>query len=731
STCTDPGQVSSVSLKKSVDSLEVTWKTPEGKVDHYTVILTGAVNNMTQTNTTQVTFTRLLPGREYNVTVQTVSGNCSQTSDPVTEATYPAPPTELTFSTIGTNNMMISWLEPVEMSGLKKSYHISYRNSSGMWTVTSNTTNVILQDQRSGTNYSITVVTDGVSGYQSSPASASGYTKPFAVKSLQFSHVTSYSASLTWSQPDEYQTSYSYRVQTNVTSSSIVKSNTIVTSESATIMDLTPGETYTYLVYTRAADNLTESDPVLVTNCTVPEAARGFICTCITNSSSLQITWDCPGGMFTGFSFSATNKTSVHSDANTNMCDAVQQSHVMQGLNFSTIYTVSMTTRSSCGKSSAVVQKQCSTCIGSPPTSVVEITNIKTHTHYSFEFTFEEFDTSNGPIKAYAIIVSRVKGNKLSESDLLKTYNDFKSRSTDAYVAMIKYLDKTSQRSSPAVAHTVTIGDNSEDSSYYKNGPLEPASSYWVGIAGFTSLELDQAGRILPSRSLYSLAYYYGPMKTAQNVGMIAGAAIGSILGLLVIALTGVFIWRKRRKGEKKADVSLPTIKISQAMSTNIFSSHFEKLKADSNLGFSEEYEKLAPVGTEQSKSAAELPENRSKNRYTNVLPYDVSRVVLSSSGNYTEDYINANYIPGYNSSKEFIAAQGPLPKTVNDFWRMIWEKDVQVLIMLTKCAELGKVKCEEYWPQRGTKTYGNLSISMTDEEILSDWTIRDFTLVH
>ncbi|XP_066439538.1 receptor-type tyrosine-protein phosphatase beta-like isoform X2 [Eleutherodactylus coqui] len=687
-TCTAPEKAVSIVVTNNnkTDTLVVTWAKPVGKVDHYTVILTGAVSNMAQTNTTKVTFTGLLPGREYNVTVHTVSGNCSQTSDPVTEATYPAPPTELTFSTIGTNNMMISWLEPVEMSGLKKSYHISYRNSSGMWTVTSNTTNVILQDLRSGTNYSITVVTVGVSGYQSSPASASAYTKPFSVKSLQFSHVTSYSASLTWSQPDEYQPSYSYRVQTNVTSSSIVKSNTIVTSESATIMDLTPGETYTYLVYTRAADNLTESDPVLVTNCTVPEAARGFICTCITNSSSLQFTWDCPEGIFTGFSFSATNKTSVHSDANSNICDAVQQSHIMQGLNFSTIYTVNMTTRSSCGKSSAVVQKQCSTCIGC---------------------------------------------NKLSESDLLKTYNDFRSRSADEYVAMIKYLDKTSQRSSPAVAHTVTIGDNSEDSSYYKNGPLEPASSYWVGIAGFTSLELDQAGRILPSRSLYSLAYYYGPMKTAQNVGMIAGAAIGSILGLLVIALTGVFIWRKRRKGEKKADVSLPTIKISQAMSTNIFSSHFEKLKADSNLGFSEEYEKLAPVGTEQSKSAAELPENRSKNRYTNVLPYDVSRVVLSSSGNYTEDYINANYIPGYNSSKEFIAAQGPLPKTVNDFWRMIWEKDVQVLIMLTKCAELGKVKCEEYWPERGTKTYGNLSISMTDEEILSDWTIRDFTLVH
>ncbi|KTF96035.1 hypothetical protein cypCar_00024369 [Cyprinus carpio] len=76
---------------------------------------------------------------------------------------------------------------------------------------------------------------------------------------------------------------------------------------------------------------------------------------------------------------------------------------------------------------------------------------------------------------------------------------------------------------------------------------------------------------------------------------------------------------------------------------------------------------------------------------------YDSSRVKLSVCGSPFDDYINANCIPGYNSRKEFIAAQGPLPVTVNEFWRMVWEKNVYTIVMLTKCNEMGRVSfhCE------------------------------------
>lgn len=96
-----------------------------------------------------------------------------------------------------------------------------------------------------------------------------------------------------------------------------------------------------------------------------------------------------------------------------------------------------------------------------------------------------------------------------------------------------------------------------------------------------------------------------------------------------------------------------------------------------------------------------ELEVNRKKNRYKDILPYDGSRVALSEyPGVPGSDYINANYIKGASGSNAYIAAQGPLPHTVNDFWRMVVEAEVQVIVMACNETEAGKHKCERYWSQ-------------------------------
>ncbi|XP_042559960.1 receptor-type tyrosine-protein phosphatase eta-like, partial [Clupea harengus] len=136
----------------------------------------------------------------------------------------------------------------------------------------------------------------------------------------------------------------------------------------------------------------------------------------------------------------------------------------------------------------------------------------------------------------------------------------------------------------------------------------------------------------------------------------------------------------------------------------------------------------LKPVGTAQSTATASALENKSKNRYSNVLPYEPSRVKLSILGSQFDDYVNANYIPGANSRKEFIASQGPLPSTVNDFWRMIWEKNISTIVMLTRCNEQRRVQCEQYWPAE-SKHYNNFIIKTTSEITLDDWALRDFAV--
>ncbi|KAM4526088.1 receptor-type tyrosine-protein phosphatase H-like [Fundulus diaphanus] len=221
-----------------------------------------------------------------------------------------------------------------------------------------------------------------------------------------------------------------------------------------------------------------------------------------------------------------------------------------------------------------------------------------------------------------------------------------------------------------------------------------------------------------------------------DNRGVIAGAVVGVLLFCVLICVI-VFIVRKRPEIIRRKKSFLSGSKMSDSKGKIIpvakFPDHFHQLGLDENRGFSQEYESLAPVGTDQLRKAATLPENKVKNRFTNILPYDWSRVKLNtSSPNDVLDYINANYIPGYSSSREYIASQGPLPSTVSDFWRMVWEQKVKRIVMVTNCTESGRTKCEQYWPDDSKPCrYGELMISKTSEDRQPNWTLREFRVKH
>ncbi|KAL1247802.1 hypothetical protein QQF64_023178 [Cirrhinus molitorella] len=214
--------------------------------------------------------------------------------------------------------------------------------------------------------------------------------------------------------------------------------------------------------------------------------------------------------------------------------------------------------------------------------------------------------------------------------------------------------------------------------------------------------------------------------ESLSNPGATVGIVLAVISFLFIITLI-LFFYIRRRTKKQCTDVLVHTIS-NIPLRIQDYEEYFKRNHADSNCGFAEEYETLKTVGTAQSKNAALATENIEKNRYSNVLPYDSSRVKLSECGSPFDDYINANYIPGYNSRKEFIAAQGPLPITVNEFWRMVWEKNVYTIVMLTRCNEMGRVKCEKYWPSETTQ-YRNISITTTSELKVESWTIRDFRI--
>lgn len=139
---------------------------------------------------------------------------------------------------------------------------------------------------------------------------------------------------------------------------------------------------------------------------------------------------------------------------------------------------------------------------------------------------------------------------------------------------------------------------------------------------------------------------------------------------------------------------------------------------------------------------AAEQPHNRGKNRWTNVLPPDETRVELTPSPSVTgSDYVNANYVsiclnPDDDDDdllvdSEYISTQGPLPNTVCDFWRMVWEQNSRIIVMLTKEIESGRVKCVKYWPDKDM-LYDGIKVVCDDiDSSIKELIVRKFTITN
>uniref|UniRef100_A0A3Q3RGE2 Tyrosine-protein phosphatase non-receptor type 9 n=1 Tax=Mastacembelus armatus TaxID=205130 RepID=A0A3Q3RGE2_9TELE len=159
-----------------------------------------------------------------------------------------------------------------------------------------------------------------------------------------------------------------------------------------------------------------------------------------------------------------------------------------------------------------------------------------------------------------------------------------------------------------------------------------------------------------------------------------------------------------------------------------------EYVKRKKKKGIYQEYEEIRkepPAGTfDYSKKLS----NQIKNRYSDVLCLDQSRVRLcqhSDDEDETSDYINASFMDGYKRSNAYIATQGPLPKTFSDFWRMVWEQMVLIIVMTTRVVERGRVKCGQYWPleEGRTEQYGYFLVRNTHIQVFQDFKLSHLEL--
>jgi len=147
--------------------------------------------------------------------------------------------------------------------------------------------------------------------------------------------------------------------------------------------------------------------------------------------------------------------------------------------------------------------------------------------------------------------------------------------------------------------------------------------------------------------------------------------------------------------------------------------------------GLFDQYQEIKSSPPEGTFDLARLPENTSKNRYTDVLCYDHTRVVLSRDDNDDEsDYINANFVDGYKQKNAFISCQGPLPSTFSDMWQMVWEQRVCLIVMTTRTVERGRTKCGQYWPVQPASSLdcGHYRITCDSIENYQDFILTELT---
>ncbi|XP_052067317.1 receptor-type tyrosine-protein phosphatase alpha-like [Mytilus californianus] len=259
---------------------------------------------------------------------------------------------------------------------------------------------------------------------------------------------------------------------------------------------------------------------------------------------------------------------------------------------------------------------------------------------------------------------------------------------------------------------------------------------------------------------------YHGLQCRAVNSSgvVMSGGVIGCLVGVVVvIALIVVtcslrhYMTKRSRKADKQMNVvynnaghisaeNEPEVQLeitngdmdndyynvgreARGIPVSSMKEYLRRIESDSSR-YKNEFEELRNDVPIYPHLAGQKAENKAKNRFLTTFPYDHSRVALKPlQGEAESDYINANFIDSVESRKVYIAAQGPNRLTVRDFWRMIWQEKVGLVVMLANVYEDGKVKCEKYWPETKPLRYCEVLISLDDCKELSTYTVRHMTV--
>ncbi|KAM4748868.1 receptor-type tyrosine-protein phosphatase beta [Rhinophrynus dorsalis] len=756
----------------STDSLSFAWDISEGELDSYDIFLYNPDNTLHDRKSgTQVLhhclFQGLRPGRLYKMVIVSHSGSLTNESS-IHGRTVPAPVSLLQALNKNTSDSL--WFTWTPALGDLDLYELILYDPNGTQKEKRQGTDLKeghFQGLVPGRKYTLVVITH--SGDLSNKATAHGRTAPQPPNSVSFADEKNNTVSITWLGPPEWTDYDDFELQwTPKDSLSVTNPYKDKTGKSKgrIIKGLRPGRLYTFSVRSVSGTvQKTFSLPIFGTVRTKPDKIHNLHCR-PQNSTAISCSWTPPDSDFDGYSI----------ECKKNGTDEVEFSKRIEKdkslLTIMTLvphkrYEVSIKVHSA-DMTSEVVEDSTITMIDRPPSPSLHIRVNKKDTFISksaihFSFNCSWFSDTNGAVKYFTVIVLEADGNENLRPEKihpLPSYTDYK-KNNSVKIYQTNYFSSKCAENPDYNSQTLKIklggemeklgGKCDPSHSMFCDGPLKPRTSYRISIRAFTQLFTEDMREF--SEPLFSDTFFSLPLTTEAEplVGVIEGVSAGLFLIVMLIVVTTLLICRQKNRRvygqdpmtarlsarrERASSVHLNVghkgnRKTSSQILSNQFEAHFSKLQADSNYLLSQEYEDLKDVGRNQSFDTALLPENRGKNRYNNILPYDSSRVKLANvDDDPCSDYINASYTPGNSFRREYIATQGPLPGTKDDFWKMVWEQNVHNIVMVTQCVEKGRVKCDHYWPfDQDSLYYGDLIVQMLSESVLPEWTIREFKI--
>ncbi|XP_062450972.1 receptor-type tyrosine-protein phosphatase V-like isoform X6 [Rhea pennata] len=719
------------------DRLRASWGAAAGGRDGYALTLyhvsldsvaaTASLGN----NTHNFTFMGLAPGSKYVLEVVSIAGSYWTPAGNVSNWTYPLAPRNVYMTNQGyPNRLSVSWKEEPRGHDSYRLllYHVGSGIIAGNASVGKGTNKFTFSGLAPGHKYLLEVLS--MAGpYAASAGNISDWTIPSVPKNLSVVVGKNKTMLISWDSVSGQQDDCQLWLR-DPKNSSLPQHHTVTKGQVQHIFQgLIPGRNYSISLSCVAGPYWSSTKPLAVP--IEPNPVEDV--QCLPESRSLYLNWTSSSGDVEAYEV-MTERLSDGPPTSKYFMSVSRSEASVEGLGPNSLYRITVSTVGKNRMRSQALSLLCNTAVEAlPPPLRADVFQVEASS--TVIISSDLFSEENGQIEYYGVIVTTNDSLLWPTQEIMSsTWYDHYYGTEDSYLAvLIPNPFHSSPRSSPKT-WPVPVGiEECGQSRTTCNGKLKADKQYRFSIAAFTRYD-----PVAPAVSFTTFsAAGASADATPFPMPVIAGIVVGFLL-----TLTAIFalVYRKKLRTKRTKKSSLPQEMVTyslrnvhQPIPIQNFKQYYEMKTASGNHSFFQEFEELKEVGKEQPKVEAELSTNISKNRYPHVLPYDHSRVKLSQLGEDPHsDYINANFMPGYTSQQEFIATQGPLKKTIEDFWRLVWEQNVCNIIMLTVCMENGRVLCDHYWPSESAPvSYGQVQVHLLKQSSSEEWTMREFKLWH